>query len=693
MPQLPSVNLTVKDGGLGIIQNSATNVIAHIGPCSESPASGELLVRTISSLQDVRDLLGYGPLAEAVAHYITVAGPSCYAVAAVAQPGSVGSVHPGDDNAAATGAQVTITGTPLDSYDVLVTIVKGGVVGTATFKYSLDGGVTISPEIVTASTYAIAERDGTETGVTLGFVGSRATAKSATGPFDLRGVTQAGAFGVTFNTGGDQTFNVNAGPAVATGGAGTFPIASGKTLTFKDSEHGFIQTYTTSGSLADNAALIADINLAVGSAFIFGIRAMNNGGHCDLKSTALGTDAYLEIVGGDGMTAMGQTAAVNRGTGNVHNLAAVTSDEIAGTDLIVGICTPVTNGTVASVDGQVWFTTATVGSTGTAQVTDTVTGSTEMGGDFASHAVKSGTGSYVVGDTFEAQCTPPSCLSSDVTDALDALEEANTGFDVVCIHANPADPDTQFDMARAVDNKLIEYRSDDFVYAEAIVDGPTQPNIDADDFADAFDTQALLWTCATGKTVTLTSSLTGRSDTRSVGFPVAARLGVNPPSQDISAVADGALPSVTAAETNQAAAMDEARIIGARVVQGYAGKFISDSPTLNAPGSDYTYLQNALVVNRACRAAYIQMANRLSGKVPVKADGSGQVDPEWASKTEAAVNGVLRTVLAGNVVAVGIAVDRTNNVLSTNTINVIVSVVPYAYAKQINVQIGLSASL
>lgn len=82
--------------------------------------------------------------------------------------GSSGPVSTTDTNSAVTqtgsGPLVTVTGTPTIDVYGRVKVIAGGIVGAATFQYSLDGGATWSATITTAATYAL-----TGTGLTLGF--------------------------------------------------------------------------------------------------------------------------------------------------------------------------------------------------------------------------------------------------------------------------------------------------------------------------------------------------------------------------------------------------------------------------------------------------------------------------------------------------------------------------------------------
>jgi hypothetical protein len=50
---------------------------------------------------------------------------------------------------------VTFVASPVDAYQVKLSVTLGGAVGTAQFTYSLDNGVTVSAPIITASTYVI----------------------------------------------------------------------------------------------------------------------------------------------------------------------------------------------------------------------------------------------------------------------------------------------------------------------------------------------------------------------------------------------------------------------------------------------------------------------------------------------------------------------------------------------------------
>lgn len=167
---LPEANITIQDGALGLSNPSGANVLALIGACSSGTVS---TAYSFSDITTLKATLGTGPLVECAAHVLAIAGGSviCYKPAAQT-PGSMGSV-----TATKTGsATLAVSGTPLDAYRLKVLIVTGAgtlAVGTATFKYSLDGGASYSAEIAlpAAGIYAIPN-----TGLTLTWTYTSGTA-------------------------------------------------------------------------------------------------------------------------------------------------------------------------------------------------------------------------------------------------------------------------------------------------------------------------------------------------------------------------------------------------------------------------------------------------------------------------------------------------------------------------------------
>lgn len=141
---IPEVSITIRDGGLGLAAGNDNGVPAFLGTCS-SGTSYE--VNEWTDPQTMRDTLGTGPLVEAAALALAIAGGPVVTVKAPSSTaGAAGSV-----TATQTGtATLAMTGAAYDAYTAKVLIVLGGATvaaGTATFKYSLDNERTYSAEI------------------------------------------------------------------------------------------------------------------------------------------------------------------------------------------------------------------------------------------------------------------------------------------------------------------------------------------------------------------------------------------------------------------------------------------------------------------------------------------------------------------------------------------------------------------
>lgn len=143
-PVLPDVYPTIRDGALGASGAPTDNVSVKIG-VSTAGAQNAILVFT--SLKQVIDTLVSGPLAEAVAYQIAVAGGPIYAINGTADTtGEATDVTASDEG----NAEMTVAGDPLDAYDVIFKITRDAddlTAATAAFSYTLDGGDVWSAEI------------------------------------------------------------------------------------------------------------------------------------------------------------------------------------------------------------------------------------------------------------------------------------------------------------------------------------------------------------------------------------------------------------------------------------------------------------------------------------------------------------------------------------------------------------------
>lgn len=151
--------LTVKDPGQPLVQEASSKPLVY-GPCSGGTAN------TLESFNSIPDLLTahpQGPAVETAAYILTHGGgPIAFMKSAATVAASLSAVT----ETGTAGPDVTVSGTPNDFYDAIVEIMGAGALGTATFRYTLDGGKNYSSTLTTPSggTYVVPN-----TGVTLTF--------------------------------------------------------------------------------------------------------------------------------------------------------------------------------------------------------------------------------------------------------------------------------------------------------------------------------------------------------------------------------------------------------------------------------------------------------------------------------------------------------------------------------------------
>lgn len=158
-PNLPEETETFSDGAIGFSAGPAVATLVIAGVTSLGTAS--TLYGPYFDAKDIITDLGYGPAVQEGADQLRVSKATAIFICKVN-----GSVAGTNSSVTETGTSPTLTpsGTPLDKYNWKVLIITGGAVGTSTFQYSTDGGVTYSPVFATAASFVVPN-----TGVTLGF--------------------------------------------------------------------------------------------------------------------------------------------------------------------------------------------------------------------------------------------------------------------------------------------------------------------------------------------------------------------------------------------------------------------------------------------------------------------------------------------------------------------------------------------
>lgn len=161
---MQDVNHIIEDGLLAT-ETTGTGVHIKIGAApADIAAGGSVTIKGTDSINKIRAKLGYSPLADAV---MTSTENGALKVICIPVTASVpGTITAGHTQAANDG-EITLSGTPYNSFGIVTEITGKGGLNTATFRYSLNGGYTFTEDITVplSGTYQIAEA-----GVSLTFV-------------------------------------------------------------------------------------------------------------------------------------------------------------------------------------------------------------------------------------------------------------------------------------------------------------------------------------------------------------------------------------------------------------------------------------------------------------------------------------------------------------------------------------------
>ena len=194
------------------------------------------------------------------------------------------------------------------------------------------------------------------------------------------------------------------------------------------------------------------------------------------------------------------------------------------------------------------------------------------------------------------------------------------------------------------------------------------------------------------------SSVSGRQYRRPVAFAVAAREAFVSEEVNIADVNLGTLPGVSIRDANGNAlhhdeslnpGLDDARFTVLRTWNEIQGVYVNRERIFSAAGSDFDLHTKRRVINLAHGALRVYLIRRLNKPIRVDAQ-TGFILEEEAREIESGGRAALRSVLLAKPKASGIefTISRTDNILSTKTINGTARIVPLAYPEFIEIEIG-----
>lgn len=381
-----------------------------------------------------------------------------------------------------------------------------------------------------------------------------------------------------------------------------------------------------------------------------------------------------------------------------------------------------------------WYTPniiiTTGGALGTAQFTYSLDGTTA---NTSAPVLTSGAGTYALPNTgivltfsgtltaddeYSFSSAGPSASNSDLTDAMTELETTylSSDYSMTCVIGNLADASAWVTQCSTLETAA-EALFSSGVYVRMINGAPTPGTITASGGATVVNTSSTDAALITARQSVsaprvaacagdelLTSALSGLSQRRNASWGVSGRASKVEASQNIGAVADGAVTGVTYLYRNEAVtpALDAVGFITMRSFPGSVssgtglpGFYITNGHTMDTVTSDYYPLTNARVIDLACRIAKAAALPFVNSKIPTTTRNGnvGVITEKKAQQIEAIVEGKLNTGLVSvqpaEAVAVSCTVNRVHNILADSALYMTVGVQPFGYAEQIFIDIGL----
>jgi hypothetical protein len=177
------------------------------------------------------------------------------------------------------------------------------------------------------------------------------------------------------------------------------------------------------------------------------------------------------------------------------------------------------------------------------------------------------------------------------------------------------------------------------------------------------------------------------------------RLASVPVQRNPGRVKDGSLPILAAylgsatleSAPSAATAIHDKGFITLRKYAGKAGYYFTDDPTAVAATDDYSSLARGRIMDKAIRLAYSTYVEEILDEVEIDPT-TGYIATVKAKYYQSIIENAIGTAMVGTseIVSVEAYVDPLQNVLSTNKICIDIRIVPYGYAKAIEVRLGFT---
>ena len=199
----------------------------------------------------------------------------------------------------------------------------------------------------------------------------------------------------------------------------------------------------------------------------------------------------------------------------------------------------------------------------------------------------------------------------------------------------------------------------------------------------------------TGKSVTILGALLGAVALAKVSENVgwAAKFNISNGTEcELLSFANGQLFSSVAITDGLIDSLNTRRYVFLRKFVGISGSWFNDSHTATTVASDYAYIENNRTIDKATRGVYTFMLPSLNGPLTLNADGTlAETTTAYLSaQAELPLNQMVRD---GEMSAFAVLINPLQNVLSTSTIIIAVTLVINGVARQIIIPIGFKPKI
>lgn len=310
----------------------------------------------------------------------------------------------------------------------------------------------------------------------------------------------------------------------------------------------------------------------------------------------------------------------------------------------------------------------------------------------------------VEGDTYTFSTTAPTWAAADVADALAALKASPKNGALVYVAG--ACSKTESDTILNALGEFVERKKFERLILEAVDQASDETEAE---WMTAISTE---WSTASNDRLVVgagaarvSSAITGTKFRRNIGHLALVRAGRRGISRDLGAAADGALcPQYEGTNTTGPLngvpvdtvyhdeglnpGLNDNRFMTVTTIEGLTGYYITNPSIMTGPTSDFDLLQLGRVMDEGCRVVNTFFAPKLSTDVRVN-PVTGFILERDARALESGCDQALNAALVnpGHASFVQTVVSRVDNILTTKTLTVTVSIVPLGYVKKIDVTI------